>query len=86
MAKEDRGFASMDRSKQRESPARAARPRIRRAPRTSGRAKRRVRPVAKAAWRAIAASRNSSSESREDRAAVVGNPNPEQMVGTDSLP
>ena len=41
------------------SPARAAKPRIRRVPRTSGPARRRVKPAARAAWRAIAASRNS---------------------------
>ena len=87
MAKEDRGFASMDRGKQREIASKGGKAAHRRAPRTSGRARRRVKRAAKAGWRAIAASR--SRRRRVDgirRAADCGHPNPEQMMGTDNLP
>ena len=76
------------------SRARAVRPRIRRVPPTSGRARKRVKRVGKVAWRAIVASRNSSSRRRtpadvgEDNpeSAAGGTPDPERMMGTDNLP
>ena len=72
--------------------ARAARPRIRRARLTSGRARKRVKRAARAGWRAIAASRNSSRRpdgmtgADNPQSAIEGNPNPERMMGTDNLP
>ena len=77
MAKEDRGFASMDRAKQREIASKGGKAAIRKERRTSGRAKRRGMQVAKAASPAIAAgaSRSGIREPRTKR-GHRGWPNP----------
>jgi uncharacterized protein len=86
VAKEDRGFASMDRSKQRDIASKGGK-----AAHNKGTAHEWTSEEAREAGRkgGMASHRRKQEQSGDGTAqdpAAGGNPNPEQMSGTDNLP
>ena len=87
MAMEDRGFASMDRSKQRDIASKGGK-----AAHQKGTAHEWTSEEAREAGRkgGMASHRRKQEQSGGDGnspdSAMDGNPNPEQMMGTDNLP
>ena len=91
MAKEDRGFASMDRSKQRDIASKGGK-----AAHQKGTAHEWTSEEAREAGRkgGMASHRRKQEQQPSDdvvgavnlESAVEGNPNPERMMGTDNLP
>ena len=84
MAKEDRGFASMDRGKQREIASKGGK-----AAHQKGTAHEWTSEEAREAGRkgGMASHRRKQEQQQTDNTEpIVGNPNPEEMVGTDNLP
>jgi general stress protein YciG len=91
VAKEDRGFASMDRSKQRDIASKGGK-----AAHQKGTAHEWTSEEAREAGRkgGMASHRRKQEQqetpdiagSTENPESVTGNPNPEQMMGTDNLP
>ena len=85
MAKEDRGFASMDRSKQREIASKGGK-----AAHQKGTAHEWTSEEAREAGRkgGMASHRRKQEQQspQSDGTTPVAEPNPEQMIGTDDLP
>ena len=84
MAKEDRGFASMDRGKQREIASKGGK-----AAHQKGTAHEWTSEEAREAGRkgGMASHRRKQEQQQTGNAEpMVSNPNPEEMVGTDNLP
>jgi general stress protein YciG len=84
VAKEDRGFASMDRSKQREIASKGGK-----AAHQKGTAHEWTSEEAREAGRkgGMASHRRKQEQMPAEGASEVGNePNPEEMIGTDNLP
>ena len=85
MAKEDRGFASMDRSKQREIASKGGK-----AAHQKGTAHEWTSEEAREAGRkgGMASHRRKQEQQspQSDNATPAAEPNPEQMIGTDDLP
>ena len=83
MAKEDRGFASMDRNKQREIASKGGK-----AAHQKGTAHEWTSEEAREAGRkgGMASHRRKQEQQSGDMGGNVGNPNPEEMIGTDNLP
>ena len=87
MAKEDRGFASMDRGKQRDIASKGGK-----AAHQKGTAHEWTSEEAREAGRkgGMASHRRKQEQEQQTRAGsdepIVGNSNPEEMMGTDTLP
>ncbi len=85
MAKEDRGFASMDRSKQRDIASKGGK-----AAHQKGTAHEWTSEEAREAGRkgGMASHRRKLEQTPDGNTpeAATGNPNPEQMIGSDNLP
>ena len=83
MAKEDRGFASMDRSKQRDIASKGGK-----AAHQKGTAHEWTSEEAREAGRkgGMASHRRKQEQQQTPESEMAGNPNPEQMLGTDNLP
>ena len=81
MAKEDRGFASMDRSKQRDIASKGGK-----AAHQKGTAHEWTSEEAREAGRkgGMASHRRKQEQQSSDGTADTGNPNPERMIGSDN--
>ena len=87
MAKEDRGFASMDRAKQREIASKGGKAAHQKGTAhewTSEEAREAGRKGGMASHRRKQEQQPQSSDANTE--SIGGNPNPEQMIGSDNLP
>jgi general stress protein YciG len=89
MAKEDRGFASMDRSKQRDIASKGGKAAHQKGTAhewTSEEAREAGRKGGMASHRRKQEQQPQSSSDENTPESIGGNPNPEQMIGSDNLP